>query len=200
MVIKVISCTTRRPLARHQPTSSLLASGTRIPGPANSDAETMRALRSSLVSPTVWAKFASPALYPLILSSCSTTRAPFWLTGVGDFAVAVVAVDSSAPGVAGGAVLRGCRADGVARHRHRYGRPLHAGERLLDRESELGVQRQRPVVHGTDPLLNAHVLGSLKLASGDGWRFAWRVGNVDAASVGGDFPAWRPLFRALCHL
>jgi hypothetical protein len=95
----------------------------------------------------------------------------------------------------------GCRADGVARHRHRPGRPLHAGERLLDRESELGVQRQRPVVHGTDPLLNAHVLGSLKLASGDGWRFAWRVGNVDAVSVGGGhFPAWRPLFRALCHI
>jgi len=90
MVIKVISCTTRRPLARHQPTSSLLASGTRIPGPANSDAAPMRALRSSLVSPTVWPKMASPSgavsADPAVVLDHQGA-----VDGVGDFAMAVVA-------------------------------------------------------------------------------------------------------------
>jgi hypothetical protein len=41
----------------------------------------------------------------------------------------------------------------------------------------------RRVVHPSDPLLDAHVAGAQKLASGDGWRFTRRggVGHVDAA-------------------
>lgn len=38
------------------------------------------------------------------------------------------------------------------------------------------------VVHGNDPLLNAHVAGTAKLHTGDGWRFARRgAGHVDGA-------------------
>lgn len=41
----------------------------------------------------------------------------------------------------------------------------------------------RRVIHPSDPLLDAHVGGAQKLASGDGWRFVRRggVGHVDAA-------------------
>jgi hypothetical protein len=40
----------------------------------------------------------------------------------------------------------------------------------------------RRLVHADDPLLNAHVAGTSKLRTGDGWRFARRgVGHVDAA-------------------
>jgi hypothetical protein len=41
----------------------------------------------------------------------------------------------------------------------------------------------RRVVHPSDPLLDAHVSGSKKLTSGDGWRFTRRggAGHVDAA-------------------
>lgn len=35
--------------------------------------------------------------------------------------------------------------------------------------------------HNGDPLLTAHVLGSSRLPSGDGWRFARKGGNADAA-------------------
>jgi phage terminase large subunit-like protein len=42
--------------------------------------------------------------------------------------------------------------------------------------------RSGRVVHPDDPLLNAHVAGSSKLHTGDGWRFARRgAGHVDAA-------------------
>ena len=39
----------------------------------------------------------------------------------------------------------------------------------------------RGLIHGNDPLLNAHALGSRRLPVGDGWRFTRRMGNVDAA-------------------
>lgn len=39
----------------------------------------------------------------------------------------------------------------------------------------------RQIIHGNDPLLAAHVLGSRRLPVGDGWRFARRGGNADAA-------------------
>lgn len=40
----------------------------------------------------------------------------------------------------------------------------------------------RRIAHPGDPLLNAHLAGSSKLKTGDGWRFARRgVGHVDAA-------------------
>lgn len=40
----------------------------------------------------------------------------------------------------------------------------------------------RKVVHPADPLLNAHIAGSRKLHTGDGWRFVRRgAGHVDAA-------------------
>lgn len=40
----------------------------------------------------------------------------------------------------------------------------------------------RLVLHPNDPLLNAHVAGTAKLRSGDGWRFARKgAGHVDAA-------------------
>lgn len=46
--------------------------------------------------------------------------------------------------------------------------------------AELVVARR--VVHPNDPLLNAHVAGSQRLVSGDGWRFCRKgVGHVDAA-------------------
>lgn len=43
--------------------------------------------------------------------------------------------------------------------------------------------RSREVIHANEALLNAHVSGARKLASGDGWRFTRRggVGHVDAA-------------------
>ena len=39
----------------------------------------------------------------------------------------------------------------------------------------------RQLVHGNDPLLNAHVLWSQKVPNEDGWRFQRRGGEVDAA-------------------
>lgn len=40
----------------------------------------------------------------------------------------------------------------------------------------------RQVLHGNDPLLNAHVAGTAKLRTGDGWRFSRKgAGHVDAA-------------------
>jgi hypothetical protein len=39
----------------------------------------------------------------------------------------------------------------------------------------------RQLLHPNDPLLNAHVRGSRKLPSGDGWRFTRYGGHVDAA-------------------
>jgi hypothetical protein len=41
--------------------------------------------------------------------------------------------------------------------------------------------RSRMIIHGNDPLLNAHVLGSHRLPMGDGWRFSRKFGNADAA-------------------
>jgi len=38
----------------------------------------------------------------------------------------------------------------------------------------------RGLIHGNDPLLNAHALGSRRLPVGDGWRFTRRMGNADA--------------------
>jgi hypothetical protein len=38
------------------------------------------------------------------------------------------------------------------------------------------------VLHPDDPLLNAHIAGTSKLRTGDGWRFARKgAGHVDAA-------------------
>lgn len=46
--------------------------------------------------------------------------------------------------------------------------------------ADLAVARQ--VEHPNDPLINAHVAGSTRLHSGDGWRFARKgAGHVDAA-------------------
>ena len=39
----------------------------------------------------------------------------------------------------------------------------------------------RRLIHGNDPLLTAHVLGSRRMPAGDGWRFTRRGGNADAA-------------------
>lgn len=51
-----------------------------------------------------------------------------------------------------------------------------------------GLAKARQVIHGNDPLLNAHVFGAEKLPSGDGWRFKRRggpdAGHVDAAYAG----------------
>jgi len=41
--------------------------------------------------------------------------------------------------------------------------------------------RSRMIIHGNDPLLNAHILGSHRLPMGDGWRFSRKFGNADAA-------------------
>ncbi len=41
--------------------------------------------------------------------------------------------------------------------------------------------KSRMIIHGSDPLLNAHVLGSHRLPMGDGWRFSRKFGNADAA-------------------
>ncbi len=47
------------------------------------------------------------------------------------------------------------------------------------------LARARQILHPADPLLDAHIGGAQKLASGDGWRFTRRggpeVGHVDAA-------------------
>jgi hypothetical protein len=44
------------------------------------------------------------------------------------------------------------------------------------------LTKARAVVHPGDPLLDAHVRGAIKLASGDGWRFARKdAGHCDAA-------------------
>jgi hypothetical protein len=68
--------------------------------------------------------------------------------------------------------------------------------RKLKNQSELGggkvteacqgladLVTARRVVHPSDPLLDSHIGGAQKLASGDGWRFTRRggVGHVDAA-------------------
>jgi len=39
----------------------------------------------------------------------------------------------------------------------------------------------RQLVHGEDPLMTAHVTGSGRVPSGDGWRFSRKGGNADAA-------------------
>ena len=39
----------------------------------------------------------------------------------------------------------------------------------------------RGLLHPNDDLLNAHVLGSRRMITGDGWRFARRGGHADAA-------------------
>lgn len=45
-----------------------------------------------------------------------------------------------------------------------------------------GLVAARQILHPDDPLLNAHISGTSKLHSGDGWRFARKgVGHVDAA-------------------
>jgi hypothetical protein len=64
---------------------------------------------------------------------------------------------------------------------------VHAGCRGFAEEVS-----SRQLVHGNDPLLNAHVLGSQTLPSGDGWRFQRRGGNVDAAyaAAGAVHLAW----------
>jgi len=44
-----------------------------------------------------------------------------------------------------------------------------------------GLVTARQILHPSDPLLDAHVAGTSKLRSGDGWRFARKgVGHVDA--------------------
>lgn len=45
-----------------------------------------------------------------------------------------------------------------------------------------GLVAARTVLHPSDPLLNAHIAGTSKLQTGDGWRFARKgAGHVDAA-------------------
>lgn len=45
-----------------------------------------------------------------------------------------------------------------------------------------GLVGARNVLHPSDPLLDAHIAGTTKLRTGDGWRFARKgVGHVDAA-------------------
>lgn len=66
------------------------------------------------------------------------------------------------------------------------GRPHYAeltGNRVSEVCQELAdLIRARQVIHPGDPLLDAHVRGAAKLASGDGWRFTRKGGgHVDAA-------------------
>jgi hypothetical protein len=67
------------------------------------------------------------------------------------------------------------------------GEPPEGGELTGSKVTEVcqemaDLVRARAVIHPGDPLLDAHVRGASKLASGDGWRFTRKGGgHVDAA-------------------
>lgn len=77
----------------------------------------------------------------------------------------------SGPAAALGPTLRGLEAQEIT-----GGQVAEACQSFAD------LVRARRVLHPDDPLLNAHVAGSSKLRSGDGWRFTRRgAGHCDAA-------------------
>jgi hypothetical protein len=65
----------------------------------------------------------------------------------------------------------------------RNAQELKAAEALTACQELAEQVTARRVIHGSEPLLNDHVLGAQRLPSGDGWRFTRRMdgSHVDAA-------------------